>query len=84
MATFIKDWPDGGSLTATYQGSGNGSAVFSASSNEGLDRETKVYFVDASRKVSVEKSVIQQGRREIYSDLILADGGTFNVIKNGL
>ena len=84
MAELVKQWNDGGSLTATYEGSGDGSAVFSSTTNEGIDREMSVVFKDASKKVSVERKVWQEGRREVFGDFILADGGTYNVIKNGL
>lgn len=88
MKSVIKSWNDGGSLTATYEGSGDGSAVFSSDVNEGVDREVSVAFVDKSRSVRVDRKVVQEGRRERFraSDrrFMLADGGTFNVIKNGL
>lgn len=86
MAEFKKEWQDGGTLTASYEGSGDGSAVFASSENEGIDRETSVSFIDTSRSVVVEKKVIQEGLREVFladsEDFILADGGTFNVLKN--
>lgn len=85
MAELIKPWNDGGSLTATYDGSGDGSAVFSSDVAEGLDREMNVSFVDASRSVVVERTVRQTGLREEFmasdGEFILADGGTFNVLK---
>ena len=84
MAELVKQWNDGGSLTATYEGSGDGSAVFSSDTNEGIDREMSVFFKDASKKISVERTVKQEGRREVFGDFTLANGGTFNVIKNGL
>lgn len=84
MATLVKPWNDGGSLSVTYEGSRDGSAVFSSDANEGVDREMSVVFKDVSGKVSVTRTVSQEGRREAFSDMILADGGTFNVIKNGL
>ena len=84
MSNLVKPWNDGGCLTATYEGSGDGSAVFSSDTNEGIDREMSVYFKDVSGKVSVERSVRQEGRREVFGDIALADGGTFNVIKDGL
>lgn len=86
MAELRKQWTTGdGSLTATYDGSGDGSAVFTSDSNEGIDREMSVSFVDASRSVVVERAVTQVGLREIFlhndGDFTLADGGTFNVLK---
>ena len=88
MAELVKPWNDGGSLTATYDGSGDGSAIFSSDVAEGLDREMIVVFRDGGRTVAVERKVLQVGMREIFSghdeDFITADGGTFNSIKDGL
>ena len=88
MATTTKQWEDGTSLTATYEGSGDGSAVFTSDLNEGIDREMDVTFIDTSRKVSVTRTVKQIGLREEFTGydeiFITADGGTFNSIKDGL
>ena len=84
MSSLVKPWNDGGNLSVAYEGSGDGSAVFSSTTNEGIDREMSVFFKDASKKISVERTVKQEGRREVFGDFILADGGTLNVIKNGL
>lgn len=85
MKNVIKPWNDGGNLTATYEGVGDGSAVFSSDIAEGLDREMNVSFVDKYRSVVVEKKVKQVGMRErfVCADgvFILAGGGTFNVLK---
>ena len=45
-----KTWNNGGSLTATYEGSGNGTAVFSSDINEGIDRQMSVIFRKSRRK----------------------------------
>lgn len=86
MATTTKQWEDGTSLTAAYDGSGDGSAVFTSDLNEGIDREMDVTFVDESRAVQVTRTVKQIGLREPFvasdGDFLLADGGTFNVLKN--
>ena len=86
MAELVKPWNDGGSLSATYEGSGDGSAIFSSDVNEGIDREMSVFFKGGN--ISEERIVKQEGMREVFSctdgDFILADGGTFNVIKDGL
>ena len=86
MATTVKHWEDGTSLTAAYEGSGDGSAVFASEPNEGIDREMDVTFIDTSRKASVTRTVKQVGLREPFvasdGDFLLADGGTFNVLKN--
>lgn len=88
MAELNKQWNDGGSLSVTYDGDRDGSAVFSSEQNEGIDREMSVAFVDASRQVNVARTVKQIGMREPFSasdgDFILADGGTFNVLKDEL
>lgn len=83
-----KPWNDGGSLTATYEGSGDGSAVFSSDIAEGLDREMIVVFRDSGKTVAVERTVKQVGMREVFTGyderFFTADGGTFNSIKDGL
>ena len=82
MAELRKQWDNGGLLTVTYDGDGDGSAVFTSEANEGIDREMTVAFVDASRSIVVERKVSQVGLREIFEEgFTLADGGTFNVIK---
>ena len=86
MSNLVRPWNDGGNLSVTYEGSGDGSAVFSSDANEGIDREMTVTFVGAGQEI--ERVVRQEGLREVFScldgDFILADGGTFNVIKDGL
>lgn len=80
MATLVKPWNDGGNLSVTYEGSGDGSAIFSSDVAEGLDREMSVVFRGAG--LSVERIVKQEGMREIFEeDFTLVDGGTFNVLK---
>ena len=85
MAELIKPWNDGGSLSVAYKGDGDGSAVFSSDVAEGLDREMLVVFRDGGKTVAVEKKVTQVGMREMFvpsdGEFILADGGTFNVLK---
>lgn len=84
MAKIIKKWEDGGNLTITYDGDGNGSAIIQSDLNEGIDREMLITF--KSRKHSVERKVFQEGLREKFEsddgEFILADGGTFNVLKH--
>lgn len=80
MATLVKPWNDGGNLSVTYEGSGDGSAVFTSDQNEGIDREMTVTFKGAGQEI--ERTVKQEGLREIFEEgFILADGGTFNVLK---
>lgn len=87
IETKIK-WNEGeGYITATYEGSGSGSASISSDVNEGIDREQniKVEAIDKSSSATIKVS--QEGLREVFScadgDFILADGGTFNVLKAG-
>lgn len=88
MAELIKPWNDGGSLSVTYDGYGDGSAVFSSDVAEGLDREMAVVFSDDNKTITIEKKVKQVGMREVFTGyderFITADGGTFNSIKDGL
>ena len=85
METKIK-WNEGeGYITATYEGSGNGSASISSDVNEGIDRTQSVKVETTDKSVSAELVVSQVGLREVFepSDglFVLADGGTYNVLK---
>ena len=88
MAELVKPWNDGGSLSVTYNGDGDGSAVFSSDIAEGLDREMLVIFRDGGKTVAIERKVLQVGKREMFvpsdNEFLLADGGTFNVLRNEL
>ena len=90
METKIK-WNEGkGYITATYEGSGSGSAFISSDINEGIDRvqSITVETTQGTGKKSVDVSVKQNGMREVFlasdGDFILADGGTYNTLKNEL
>ena len=88
MAELIKPWNDGGSLTATYEGSGDGSAVFSSEPYEGIDREQIVVFRDGDKSVAVERTVRQEGTRQPFrlaggGIFRIAGGGRFGVLKEG-
>ena len=85
METKIK-WNEGeGYITATYEGSGSGSASISSDVNEGIDREQSIKVETTDKSVSATLVVSQEGLREIFepSDglFVLANGGTFNVLK---
>lgn len=86
MKNLIKPWNDGGNLSIAYEGDGDGSAVFSSDVNEGIDRELPIYFKGGG--LSVERTVKQEGKRLRFRCkdglFILKDGGTFNVLKDGL
>lgn len=84
METVIK-WNEGdGNIVATYNGSGDGTIAFSSDvANEGIDRSQEVQV--ATDNLSVSVTVSQLGLREVFNasdgEFILADGGTFNVLK---
>lgn len=79
MAELIKHWNDGGNLSVSYNGDGDGSAIFTSDPNEGIDREMSVTFKGGG--ISIQRDVVQAGLREVFNDFVLADGGTFNVLK---
>lgn len=88
METKIK-WNEGdGYITATYEGSGSGSASISSGVNEGVDREQSIKVETTDKSVSATLVVSQEGLREVFlaydGDFVLNDGGTFNVLKNEL
>jgi hypothetical protein len=78
MAELIKSWPNGGSLTVTYNGVGDGEAVFSSEQNTGIDRETEVTFKGGG--MEEVRKVTQVGLRQPFG---LADGGVFRVKDDG-
>lgn len=77
MAELRKPWNDGGSLSVTYEGDGDGSAVFSSDAYEGIDRTMGVTFKGGG--IEVERTVRQEGLRQPF---VLNGGGVFR-IKNG-
>jgi hypothetical protein len=88
MMELIKPWDDGGSLTVAYEGDGDGSAVFSSESYEGIDRTQIVVFRDGGKTVAVERVVRQEGTRQPIGlagggIFRLANGGRFGVLKEG-
>lgn len=84
MATLQKQFADGGTLYVEYSGEGNGNATFTADTNDSIDREVSVVFTAADCD-TITRRVWQEGKREVFDasdgDFLLADGGTFNVIK---
>lgn len=88
MAEVVKTWNDGGSLSVAYDGDRDGSAVFSSTTAEGLDREMTVTFADKTRAVVFEKTVRQFGMREVFNgsdgEFLLSDGNTLNALKDGI
>jgi hypothetical protein len=87
METKIK-WNEGeGYITATYEGSGNGSASISSDVNEGIDREQSIKVETTDKSVSATLVVSQEGLREefVTSDgkvFMTADGEVFGVLKH--
>lgn len=78
MATLVKQWPTGtGNLSVTYEGDGDGTAVFTSDTNEGIDRVMDVAF--KAGDVVEQRIVTQEGLRQPFG---LSGGGVFR-IKNG-
>lgn len=72
-------------ITISYTGNGNETVSVYADVNEGIDRSATFTIKTDVQDKSVDVVVNQSGRREIFNaDFLLADGGTFNVIKDGL
>lgn len=85
MEAKIK-WNEGdGYITATYGGSGSGSASISSDANEGIDREQAITVETTDGSASEAVMIMQFGRREVFEpkdgDFVLKDNGTFNVLK---
>lgn len=86
MAELVKPWNDGGSLSVAYEGDGDGSAVFSSDSYEGIDRTQIVTFKGGG--LAIERTVRQEGTRQPFGlagggIFRLAGGGRFGVLKEG-
>lgn len=88
MATTTIKWNVGeGNIVATYSGSGNAPISITSDTNEGIDREQEINVstTEGNNPKSVDVLVKQTGLREIFNasdgGFILADGGTFNVLK---
>ena len=85
MATLVKQWPTGtGNLSVTYEGSGDGTAVFATDVNEGIDRVMDVTF--KAGDVVEQRIVTQEGLRQPFGlsgggVFRLANGGRFGVLK---
>lgn len=71
MATKIKQWEDG-SLSITYNGSGDGEAIFTSDTYEGIDRTMPITFKADS--LFVERIVRQEGIRQRF---VTSDGKVF-------
>ena len=79
MAQLVKQWSTGvGNLSVTYEGSGDGEAIFASDPNEGIDREMSVRFVGGG--ISEERVVTQEGLRQPFG---LSGGGVFRIAGGG-
>lgn len=88
MATLTKQWPTGtGNLSVTYEGSGEGSAVFTSDTNEGIDRVMDVAF--KAGDIVEQRIVTQEGLRQPFGlsgggVFRIKGGGRFGVLKNAI
>lgn len=87
MTTIQKQWENGDSATFTFNGEGSGSVAVSSDDNIGVDRTMIVNIATTAGSPVVSKQIVvnQSGLREIFTasdgDFILANSGTFNVLK---
>lgn len=70
----------------TMKGSGIGSTTITvqAGTNDGIDEVTDFTITTSDKQVSRNVRVNRKGKREVYSTFLLADGSTFNVLKDGV
>jgi hypothetical protein len=79
MTQLIKQWPTGtGNLSVTYDGNGDGTAVFTSDTNEGIDRVMDVTF--KAGDVVEQRIVTQEGLRQPFG---LNGGGVFRIKGGG-
>lgn len=79
MATIVKQWQTGtGNLSVTYEGDGDGTAVFASDTNEGIDRVMDVAF--KAGDVVEQRIVTQEGLRQPFG---LSGGGVFRIKGGG-
>lgn len=80
-------FPDGGKLTAEYEGAGNGTLTLTAEANEGIDRELTLNVKTTEGNISKSISVTHEGKREVFNasdDEFDASDGQLQVLKNGI
>lgn len=87
MATIDKEWNIGeGVIHLEYDGDGNGQIAVTLTPNEGIDREQTVEVQTTNGEITESITISQEGLREVFTctdgEFILADGGTFNVLKD--
>lgn len=71
-------------ISIEYVGNGDETLTAYSIDNEGLDKRVVFRIETEDKSIFVNIEVFQSGKREIFSDFILADGQTFNVLKNGI
>lgn len=82
-------WNEGDGYIVTIQGgSGDASLPFSSIANEGIDRE-RIVNVVSKEGIACNVNVKQIGLREVFTTsdsgaFVCSDGGTFNVLKDGV
>ena len=86
MKTLEKNWNNGQILSVTYDGNGDGEAIFESEINEGIDRELSVQFSGGG--ILVDRLVKQEGLRQPINlngggVFRIANGGRFGVLKVG-
>lgn len=89
MATIDKEWNIGeGVIHLEYDGDSIGQIAVTLTSNEGIDREQNVEVQTTNGRTTESFTIKQEGLREVFAcadgDFILADGGTFNVLKENV
>ena len=87
MKETLIAWHEGSrKIVATYTGKKDAPISFSSDTeNEGIDRSQKVTISTKDNSVSIEVTINQVGKREVFllsdGELILSDNQTFNVLK---
>lgn len=80
-------WNEGmGSITATYEGSGNGPITLTSEANTGIDRAQEITVTTDNGLASEKVLVSQEGLRQPFGlsgggVFRLANGGRFGVLK---
>ena len=74
-------WNEGkGSITATYEGSGNGAITLTSEANTGIDREQEITVTTDNGAVSEKVTLSQEGLRQ---PIALSGGGVFRIKGGG-
>lgn len=79
-------WEEGeGYITIVYDGKGNSTASVTSDINVGIDRAQSVVLEATNKAASATVTIEQEGMREIFKpangEFVIANGGTFNVLK---